>query len=994
MNINKTKKWYFNEAKRLGYRGPLRWTGSTKEQWKEEYDKLNPLPEYHDDRERRIDNEPPLFAERIDPNDINIRRVRFPMEDILGDTKLTEDNLDTFKEAIEGYFYEVFNQVNHLNPKYQIAVTGNGRTFSTHYTDDIRQLFFEINAECDRYAREYDTGFDDNLNVEFIDINYIIGHEEQIKGMYKTITEANEKWFILDTRTRKNCVYIAIYTALNWQINKSLLTDSQLRIKNSKMWKKRMQMKDDAPTLSDIDLIARKSMCTVKVYNNIFEHVVTFSHGNTIVSIQVLNCHAKALILRTELTEIAPEFNIQYEIENATRETRKESFAHLQKIFPKNTSKTHDTKIVAWDIETYVVAKSNTILQPGADREFRVYCSGLAYYKDFKPTNKASELIFQQFFGDEDNLKQLITYIKEHIDTLSDCTFYAHNGGKFDLVLLLRDVLSQDSEIEIIGRKMVELNNSFIGLSIKYKNKTIHFKDSYRMFQSSLKAITRDMKVNTPKGEIDHNLITATSYIGYAKEIKEYHRADCVGLLECLTILSAEVFKEFQLNITECFTAASLSKKIIMSKYFKPKHGVYRLDSTNDNFIRNSYQGGRNECFQLGEVFDVYYYDFTSLYPHAGTFLLPTGVPTTIDCSDKSIDQVLREIPIGFIECTVIGTKEMLNGKLPLHGIVKNSRLIFPYISTPTTITLFSQEIKEGLKCGYSYQPVKAVAFQREYLLKSFFEECFQKKSQAKAEGNPALTYMWKIIINSGYGFWGYNPYNKDTIKLYNHNSGWMEYFAKNRLKALNKIGKYTLARVSNDQQTADTNVAIASAITSYARIVLHRAITDIMSAGGKIYYCDTDSVMTDLNLSAHPELVKKYRSDGIGEMLGGLKNELGLIDGTDLEFSSLTIVGCKMYSLTGYDPRTQRLIEINKLKGYKDASKETIDEMDAGGVSRQIQVQFLCNKNDYCRDGLGSDSAFNIRVASVEKKFKKLYSKGKIESDGTGNTIITPFTI
>jgi hypothetical protein len=35
------------------------------------------------------------------------------------------------------------------------------------------------------------------------------------------------------------------------------------------------------------------------------------------------------------------------------------------------------------------------------------------------------------------------------------------------------------------------------------------------------------------------------------------------------------------------------------------------------------------------------------------------------------------------------------------------------------------------------------------------FKDGFQKKARAKGEGKPAMAQAHKIIINSGYGFWG-----------------------------------------------------------------------------------------------------------------------------------------------------------------------------------------------------------------------------------------------
>ena len=43
-----------------------------------------------------------------------------------------------------------------------------------------------------------------------------------------------------------------------------------------------------------------------------------------------------------------------------------------------------------------------------------------------------------------------------------------------------------------------------------------------------------------------------------------------------------------------------------------------------------------------------------------------------------------------------------------------------------------------------------------------------------------------------------------------------------------------------------DVSIAIASAVTSYARIFMAKTKLDLLAIGGKIYYTDTDSLITD----------------------------------------------------------------------------------------------------------------------------------------------------
>jgi DNA polymerase elongation subunit (family B) len=362
----------------------------------------------------------------------------------------------------------------------------------------------------------------------------------------------------------------------------------------------------------------------------------------------------------------------------------------------------------------------------------------------------------------------------------------------------------------------------------------------------------------------------------------------------------------------------------------------------------------------------------------------------------------------------VRGTKEMLKGIKPLHGVHHSKRFMFPYLDNWTEMTLFSKEIEAGLKCGYEYQVIDGYMFDQGLVTADFFKDLFIKKAQAKARGEDSLSSLYKILVNSGYGVWGYNPLNKDSLNMYNKKStGWVLELMDNRMKSFNRMGEYIFTNSINKTQSTDTNVAIASAITSYARIMMHKLLCDVESVGGKLYYCDTDSVICNIKISDHPSLVQKYRKVSEvtlralrrkndftdedvdhtrklmaqGEWLGGLKNEFMLdAEGNDVLFDKVTIMGCKMYSIQ-HDDKPESV----KLKGYKkrklDGSEYSKDELYdvmesiyGGEEVSQEQFQIMINKHDY----LTQHNALNIRYNETKKRFKSVYTKGIKLEDGT----------
>jgi hypothetical protein len=72
----------------------------------------------------------------------------------------------------------------------------------------------------------------------------------------------------------------------------------------------------------------------------------------------------------------------------------------------------------------------------------------------------------------------------------------------------------------------------------------------------------------------------------------------------------------------------------------------------------------------------------------------------------------------------------------------------------------------------------------------------------------------------------------------------------------INKMTVVTYVE-KNDKKDIDSNVCIAAAITSKARIKLYKAYKEVLNNGGRLLYSDTDSVFA------------AYRRDVIGETHG-----------------------------------------------------------------------------------------------------------------------------
>ena len=164
--------------------------------------------------------------------------------------------------------------------------------------------------------------------------------------------------------------------------------------------------------------------------------------------------------------------------------------------------------------------------------------------------------------------------------------------------------------------------------------------------------------------------------------------------------------------------------------------------------------------------------------------------------------------------------------------------------------------------------------------MEKFFNSGFTKKAEAKANGNPALAQTHKIIINSGYGFFGLNTLGKDKegrdgVEIWRGNSmTFWEAYKNQGIVNIGQSGEYTIMRCKKELEIADFNVAVASAITSWARIKIWSFMTDMISKGAKVLYADTDSCIMTKSMKDYPDIMEKYCWDGTGDELGSMKNE------------------------------------------------------------------------------------------------------------------------
>jgi hypothetical protein len=474
-------------------------------------------------------------------------------------------------------------------------------------------------------------------------------------------------------------------------------------------------------------------------------------------------------------------------------------------------------------------------------------------------------------------------------------------------------------------------------------------------------------------------------------------------------------------------TNASIARRVFLSKYYDfDNKTLYTLDRETDHELRKYYFGGRNECMtKLGYNKGKFYYvDFTSLYPYVmmkNKYFYGKMTKIKLDGKTK-----FNKKWFGFVKVLF---KHKNKNNIPFHPVINNNKLVFPYLDNWTESIISTEDIKYSLKekLGYEYKYLEVFHWEnQDNYFKDIVDELYKMKLQAQKEGNKALRSIAKIIINSLYGFFGINYLERNQTEIIkervtNKNltyeqrqekldekrkSRFYSYLLDQKLKDYQPYGKYDVYQLEDKIKAKCANVGIASMVTSYARLELYKLLKAIKDEGGNIYYMDTDSVITDLNIYENDKF-KSFIGEG-GENLGELTNETEQEGGY---YKELITLGNKMYALKNNELKENNI--IIKMKGINSKQKYDIKEIDKKNkivhyksinkLDGKNKIEFndyklLANGYNLICDNMNFISGVKEMIIkdngliklSNTKSIKSFYDKANVNN----NNIITPLIL
>ena len=458
-------------------------------------------------------------------------------------------------------------------------------------------------------------------------------------------------------------------------------------------------------------------------------------------------------------------------------------------------------------------------------------------------------------FTFEDVEKKLVRYYDSGYEVIC----YIHNL-EFDARKI--PVIFDDSRIN--WKKCFSINGKLGRISCKKYT----FIDSMKILPMSLSKASRDF--NVEHGKLDLWEEVKKRYGKKYRDIVdfldrcdvddslflEYLGYDVMSLYEVIFKL-IEVSGLSEREFTKCNTVASLSRYIFKHGYkgkpFKDPN-CYRTDyemltcydyTTHmdmENFARAGYYGGRTEVFVPVLDHGGFHYDINSQYGFVCETELPIGKPkyinNPIECENYFKTWQKNKKSMGFLSCEIY---------IPMQNIpplpCKMGKLTFPCGTVYGTWTF--EELDYAItECGCIVKKYYEVMYfwSKFPVFRRFIQTFAELKISADAEGNTALRTFSKFMINVAYGYTGMRRDDKTKLDSI---SNYSNYDSEEVVSVNSELG---YIEIRQEVKSKYIQVPVAAYITSRARLLILKALKDADSKG-TVYYCDTDSMVTDIEL-------------------------------------------------------------------------------------------------------------------------------------------------
>jgi hypothetical protein len=508
---------------------------------------------------------------------------------------------------------------------------------------------------------------------------------------------------------------------------------------------------------------------------------------------------------------------------------------------------------------------------------------------------------------------------------------YAHNGGNFDHLFVLRWLLTFKPNCTI---EFVPTQSSILLMTVTIGKQKYEFRDSMRLMPASLDSISKTL---LGRGKIE-NINYDTLHMDPRRY--EYLQRDCIDLFQCIRLWKQTV--ENRLSGACGLTAAATAIETLRRSYLTKS--IPQTIPEVEEIVRRGYYGGRTEVFCKGATFTkekpLRCFDINSMYPWA----MSQRLPIELLLFGKSY---LNVNCAGFVECTVDtvnADREAL--QYPVLPFRHEGKLLFPlgrFRGVWSTI-----ELKQALRHGYKVLDIgKAVYFRTEAVFERYVNKLYSLRDKSKADYDATLSKIAKLLLNATYGKFGTN---REREKL------WIRPTLRDVIdKEMTPLQGPLQLPVYVEQVKCDADYILphlAAWITALARV---RLLEYIYSCKESVYYCDTDSVYTTSKLES---------STRLGEM----KEEYG-------DIKEAYFVAPKVYRLVHGDGH-----ETSRVKGFSTFGKGFVGSV----MELQQGAAINCSAFSKMRTVIRGDFGLIVR----QKRLRGESEKRIFAADGTSKPL------
>lgn len=433
--------------------------------------------------------------------------------------------------------------------------------------------------------------------------------------------------------------------------------------------------------------------------------------------------------------------------------------------------------------------------------------------------------------------------------------FVAHYGGDYDFIPIIEELSKKDDiELQILTRGS---SDSPFFVRIDNGKRPRYLQDSFALMPRGLKGLTESFAPEYQKMEYDLDKIDEWENMSYDNrdEMLEYLKRDCEGLYEVLESFT-DIVMDLSNNNCPCQITMGSTAMGVYRTTFMPDIEINNCYQPEQNIdpeskFRDSYFGGRTEVYKkYGK--DLYHYDVNSLYPHCYTNkpipagdVMHTGERFPYDSND--IGGVIK------IKGTV--PKDACNGipVLPRKITSENfsqERVVFPYGEIEGWF--MAKEVRYADQCGAlkDFEILDSYASEYKAPFEAYGKALYEKKKNIDKEKHPGEYRIVKFLLNSFYGKFGMDREHKTVVK-----GPVSKEFQEGKEMINDELANMGIMLEEEESDAQYILPRIASAITSQARIEMHKWFTKVFDRGGSIWYCDTDSIVTDVKLPTGEDL-------------------------------------------------------------------------------------------------------------------------------------------